>query len=48
MSSDDVTINIWNLQDKKVSMAIVDNAPTKIENLNEMITHSEFSKLETF
>lgn len=43
LSADDVSINMWNLDDNNKSYNIINIAPSKIEDLNEVITHCEFN-----
>jgi serine/threonine-protein phosphatase 2A regulatory subunit B len=42
ISSDDLRVNLWNIEQTKTAFAIVDIKPPVIDELNEVITHSEF------
>ena len=42
ISSDDLTINLWNLENRTVAYKIVDLKPNTIEQLSEVITHIEY------
>lgn len=43
ISGDDVSINLWNLDINIKSYNLLNIAPNKIEDLNEIITHCEFN-----
>jgi serine/threonine-protein phosphatase 2A regulatory subunit B len=42
LSADDLRVNIWNIENTKVTFSIVDIKPPNIDDLNEVITHAEF------
>lgn len=42
ISSDDLCINLWSLQNNIVSFNIVNLKPRMLEELQEIITHAEF------
>lgn len=42
LSSDDLRVNIWNIETNKTTFSIVDIKPPNIDDLNEVITHAEF------
>lgn len=45
LSSDDLRVNIWNIDTCKTTYSIVDIKPPNIDDLNEVITHAEFSPI---
>ena len=47
LSSDDVTINFWNLHDQMKSYNLVNLGPEKMEDLLEVITHVEFHPVDS-
>jgi len=42
ISSDDLRVNIWNIENTKVVYNVQDIKPNNIDELDEVITHSEF------
>ena len=40
ISSDDTTVNLWNIEDSITFMNVVDKTPVKIETISEVITSS--------
>lgn len=42
LSSDDLRINIWNLNDTKTVYNILDVKPKSVSDIEEAITHAEF------
>lgn len=42
LSSDDLRVNIWNMETAQTTFSIVDIKPPNIDDLNEVITHAEF------
>ena len=42
LSSDDLRINLWNLENNVLAYNIVDLKPPHIEELSEVITHVEY------
>jgi len=44
LSSDDLRINLWNLESSGVVYNLLDIKPPKIDDLEEVISHSEFSQ----
>lgn len=42
LSSDDLRVNIWNIETAKTTFSIVDIKPPNIDDLNEVITHAKF------
>jgi serine/threonine-protein phosphatase 2A regulatory subunit B len=44
LSSDDLRINLWNLENSNVVYNLLDMKPPKIDELDEVISHSEFSQ----
>ena len=42
ISADDLRINLWNIEDNRTVYNLLDMKPNKIEELDEVITHSEF------
>ena len=45
ISSDDLRINIWNVEDNTQVYNVLDIKPKNIDELDEVITHSEFHPL---
>ena len=43
LSSDDLKVNLWSLENSIEAFNIVDLKPSNIEELSEVITHVEFS-----
>ena len=42
LSSDDLRINLWNLENTKLVYNLMDIKPNNIEELDEIVTHCEF------
>ena len=42
LSSDDLRVNIWNIESNKIAYSIIDMKPPGVDELGEVITHSEF------
>jgi len=42
ISADDLRINIWNIEDNRTVYNVLDMKPKSLEELDEVITHSEF------
>ena len=42
LSSDDLCVNLWSLENNKLAYKLVDLKPPNIEELAEVITHVEF------
>lgn len=42
LSSDDLRVNLWSLENSLLAYNIIDLKPTNIEDLSEVITHVEF------
>ena len=42
LSSDDLRINLWNVEDNSVVYNLVDIKPKSIDELDEIVTHCEF------
>jgi serine/threonine-protein phosphatase 2A regulatory subunit B len=42
MSSDDLRINLWNIEDNSVVYNLLDIKPKSVDELDEVVTHTEF------
>ena len=42
LSSDDLRVNLWNIENNTVVYNLLDTKPKSIEELDEVITHCEF------
>lgn len=42
ISGDDISINLWNIEDNHKYFNIINFSPPKIEDLQDIITHCEF------
>ncbi|CDW78751.1 serine threonine-protein phosphatase 2a 55 kda regulatory subunit b beta isoform [Stylonychia lemnae] len=47
LSADDITINLWNIEDKSKSYNILNIQPANIQDLQEVITHVEFHPIKS-
>lgn len=43
LSSDDLKVNLWSLENHIIAFNVVDLKPSNIEELSEVITHVEYS-----
>lgn len=42
LSADDLRINLWNIERNEVVYSLLDTKPKLVEDIDEVITHSEF------
>lgn len=42
LSSDDLRVNVWNIETNQTTFSIVDLKPPNLDDLSEVMTHAEF------